>query len=167
MLLFSDASRLTGRADNGCVGASPPDGQAIFVGLAHRRGGVHRTDLGQFPNRISPTGGLALSVDGVSPNGGRPAWIGRDRTDLPERVAPRCLIHRLTQTVIAKIGRDAAEVRDGYWACFDTADLTNEARSRGAGRNFHRTPGWAAFANPLRTTYPAADEERGERSARA
>jgi len=41
-----------------------------------------------------------------------------------QSVAPRCLIHRL-RNVLAKIPTGMqAEVRDGYWAIFDTTDLT-------------------------------------------
>ena len=44
----------------------------------------------------------------------------------PTALRQRCLIHRL-RNVLAKIPAGMqAEIRDGYWACFDTADLTTE-----------------------------------------
>ena len=70
----------------------------------------------------------------------------------PTALRQRCLIHRLPN-VLAKIPAGMqAEIRDGYWACFDTADLTTEPGPRLVDLIDARL----ARRKPLPPTYPAA-----------
>ncbi len=71
----------------------------------------------------------------------------------PTALRQRCLIHRL-RNVLAKIPAGMqAEIRDGYWACFDTADLTTEPGPRLVELIDARL---GAFATRYAPTYPAA-----------
>jgi putative transposase len=71
----------------------------------------------------------------------------------PTALRQRCLIHRL-RNVLAKIPTGMqAEIRDGYWAVFDTADLTTEPGPRLVELIDARL---SALATRYTTTYPAA-----------
>ncbi|TVS86196.1 hypothetical protein FPZ47_10610 [Mycobacterium helveticum] len=71
----------------------------------------------------------------------------------PKALRQRCLIHRL-RNVLAKIPTGMqAEVRDGYWAIFDTTDLTVEPGPRLVELVDKRIE---AFAAKYADLYPAA-----------
>ncbi|EUA23244.1 transposase, Mutator family protein [Mycobacterium xenopi 4042] len=71
----------------------------------------------------------------------------------PAALRQRCLIHRL-RNVLAKIPTGMqAEIRDGYWACFDTADLKTEPGPQLVELVDARL---SAFADRYGATYPAA-----------
>jgi putative transposase len=71
----------------------------------------------------------------------------------PKALRQRCLIHRL-RNVLAKIPSGMqAEVRDGYWAIFDTTDLTVEPGPRLVEIIDKRIE---AFAAKYADLYPAA-----------
>lgn len=71
----------------------------------------------------------------------------------PTALRQRCLIQRL-RNVLAKIPAGMqAEIRDGYWACFDTEDLKTEPGPRLVELVDARL---TAFATRYTTTYPAA-----------
>ncbi|WP_239656934.1 transposase [Mycobacterium riyadhense] len=71
----------------------------------------------------------------------------------PTALRQRCLIHRL-RNVLAKIPVGMqAEICDGYWACFDTADLTTEPGPKLVELIDARLD---AFATRYAPTYPAA-----------
>src|SRR6476661_1330919 len=71
----------------------------------------------------------------------------------PTALRQRCLIHRL-RNVLAKIPAGMqAEIRDGYWAVFDTEDLKKEPGPRLVELIDARL---GAFATRYARTYPAA-----------
>jgi len=71
----------------------------------------------------------------------------------PAALRQRCLIHRL-RNVLAKIPTGMqAEIRDGYWACFDTDGLNTEPGPRLVESVDVRL---TAFADRYAPIYPAA-----------
>jgi putative transposase len=71
----------------------------------------------------------------------------------PEALRQRCLVHRM-RNILAKIPAGVrTEVRDGYWALFDTTDLTVEPGPRLVELVDERIAAFAAKYNDL---YPAA-----------
>jgi putative transposase len=124
-------------------------GKPVFVGLAP--GVVESTDAWTgFLTDLTERGlGCPLLVvcDGAR------GLIAAIEQVFPTALRQRCLIHRL-RNVLAKIPAGMqAEIRDGYWAVFDTADLTTEPGPRLVELIDARL---TAFATRYTTTYPAA-----------
>jgi len=128
--LFLDASffrmhpGLAGRADPGRVGHHHR-GQTRLRWPGPRRGRVHRRP-DRFPDRPHrPWAGM--SAAGRLRRCSRPDRC--DRADLPDRVTTT--LRDSPDNVLAKIPAGMqAEIRDGYWAVFDTADLKTEPGPR-------------------------------------
>jgi putative transposase len=102
------------------------EGKPVFVGLAPGTG--ESTDAwADFLTDLRERG-LACPLLVVSD--GAKGLIAAIEQIYPKALRQRCLIHRL-RNVLAKIHTGMqAEVRDGYWAIFDTTDLTVEPGPR-------------------------------------
>src|SRR6516162_356171 len=124
-------------------------GKPVFVGLAP--GVVESTDAwAGFLTDLTDRG-LACPLLVVS-DGARGLIAAMEQV-FPTALRQRCLIHRL-RNVLAKIPAGMqAEIRDGYWAVFDTADLTTEPGPRLVELIDARL---SAFATRYAATYPAA-----------
>lgn len=124
-------------------------GKPIFVGLAP--GVVESTDAwAGFLTDLTERGlGCPLLVvsDGAA------GLIAAIEQIFPTALRQRCLIHRV-RNVLAKIPAGMqAEIRDGYWACFDTAEATTEPGPKLVELIDARLTAFAARYAP---TYPAA-----------
>ena len=97
------------------------EGKPVFVGLSPGTG--ESTDAwADFLTDLRERG-LATPLLVVSD--GAKGLIAAIEQIYPKALRQRCLIHRL-RNVLAKIPTGMqAEVRDGYWAIFDTTDLTS------------------------------------------
>ena len=125
------------------------DGKPVFVGLAPGSG--ESTDawadfLTDLRDRGLPSPLLVIS-DGAA------GLIAAIEQTFPKALRQRCLVHR-ARNVLAKIPTGMqAEIRDGYWALFDTKDLTTEPGPRLVELIDARI---TAFADTYAPTYPAA-----------
>ena len=124
-------------------------GKPVFVGLAP--GVVESTEAwADFLTDLTDRG-LACPLLVVS-DGAR-GLIAAIEQVFPTALRQRCLIHRL-RNVLAKIPTGMqAEIRDGYWAVFDTEDLKKEPGPRLVELVDARL---TAFATRYTSTYPAA-----------
>lgn len=124
-------------------------GKPVFVGLAP--GVVESTEAwADFLTDLTDRG-LACPLLVIS-DGAR-GLIAAIEQVFPTALRQRCLIQRL-RNVLAKIPAGMqAEIRDGYWACFDTEDLKTEPGPRLVELVDARL---TAFATRYTTTYPAA-----------
>src|ERR1700758_1481829 len=98
------------------------EGKPVFIGLAPGTG--ESTDAwADFLTDLTERGlvcPLLVVSDGAA------GLIAAIEQVLPAALRQRCLIHRV-RNVLAKIPTGMqAEIRDGYWAIFDTTDLTVE-----------------------------------------
>jgi putative transposase len=125
------------------------DGKPAFIGLAPGTGesfdAWHEflTDL-QDRGLSSP---LLVISDGAK------GLIAAVEQAFPAALRQRCLIHRL-RNVLAKIPTGMqAEIKDAYWAVFDTADMKTPPGPRLVETIDRRID---ALANKYRTSYPAA-----------
>jgi len=124
-------------------------GKPIFVGLAP--GVVESTDA--WANFLTDLTDRGLACPLLVVSDGAAGLIAAIEQIFPTALRQRCLIHRL-RNVLAKIPAGMqAEIRDGYWACFDTADLTTEPGPRLVELIDARL---GAFATRYAPTYPAA-----------
>jgi putative transposase len=71
----------------------------------------------------------------------------------PAALRQRCLIHRLRNTLAKTPAGMQAEIRDGYWALFDTEGLKTEPGPRLVEPIDYRM---TEFVDHYRATYPAA-----------
>ena len=95
------------------------EGTPVFVGLS--AGGAESTDAwGDFLDDLTQRGlrpPLLVISDGAA------GLLNAAESALPCSLRQRCLIHRC-RNVLAKVPAEAqAEIRDAYWAIFDTDDL--------------------------------------------
>jgi len=95
------------------------DGAPVFVALA--AGGSESTDAwGDFLDELCARGlrpPLLVISDGAA------GLINAAETALPRSLRQRCLIHR-ARNVLAKVPAESqTEIRDAYWALFDTDEL--------------------------------------------
>ena len=95
------------------------DGEPVFVALT--AGGSESTDAwGDFLDELRVRGlrpPLLVISDGAA------GLIAAAETGLPRSLRQRCLIHR-ARNVLAKVPAEAqTEIRNAYWALFDTDDL--------------------------------------------
>lgn len=94
-------------------------GAPVFVALA--AGGSESTDAwGDFLDELTSRGlrpPLLVISDGAA------GLINATESGLPRSLRQRCLIHR-SRNLLAKVPAEAqTEIRDAYWAIFDTDDL--------------------------------------------
>jgi putative transposase len=125
------------------------DGKPVFVGLAPGVG--ESTDAwSDFLTDLTDRG---LSCPLLVVSDGAAGLIAAIEQVLPAALRQRCLIHRL-RNILAKIPIGMhAEIRDGYWACFDTDAATTETGPRLVEQIDARL---TAFADRYGPTYPAA-----------
>ena len=127
-------------------------GAPVFVALA--AGGSESTDAwGNFLDELTGRGlrpPLLVISDGAA------GLINAAESSLPRSLRQRCLIHRC-RNYLAKLPAHAqTEMRDAYWAIFDTDDLIAAGLQPGpklVAAVQHRID---AFADQYGRTYPAA-----------
>ncbi len=124
-------------------------GKPAFIGLAPGSGesaDAWADFLADLKDRGLPSPLLVISD-------GAPGLIAAIEQAFPRALRQRCLIHR-ARNVLAKVpaGRQA-EVKDAYWAAFDTEDLKTQPGPRLVELIDHRITEMAARYAP---TYPAA-----------
>jgi transposase-like protein len=101
-------------------------GKPIFVGLAPGSG--ESTDA--WADFLIDLRERGLGCPLLAVSDGAKGLIAAVEQVFPQALRQRCLIHRL-RNILAKIPAGVqAEVRDGYWALFDTTDLTVEPGPR-------------------------------------
>jgi transposase-like protein len=125
------------------------DGKPVFVGLANGAGESTEawadflTDL----RERGLTSPLLVISDGAA------GLIAAIEQTFPKALRQRCLVHR-ARNVLAKIPTGMqAEIRDGYWAIFDTTDLDTQPGPRLVELVNARI---SEFADKYAATYPAA-----------
>lgn len=124
-------------------------GKPVFVGLAPGSG--ESTDA--WADFLTDLGERGLTCPLLIVSDGARGLIAAIEQVFPQALRQRCLIHRL-RNILAKIPTGVqAEVRDGYWAIFDTADLTLEPGPRLVELVDKRID---AFAAKYADLYPAA-----------
>jgi putative transposase len=124
-------------------------GKPVFVGLAP--GVVESTDA--WANFITDLTDRGLACPLLVVSDGAAGLIAAIEQIFPTALRQRCLIHRL-RNVLAKIPAGMqAEIRDGYWACFDTAEFTTAPGPRLVELIDARL---GAFTARYAPTYPAA-----------
>ena len=98
------------------------EGKPVFVGLSPGTG--ESTDA--WADFLTDLGERGLGCPLLVVSDGAKGLIAAIEQIYPKALRQRCLIHRL-RNVLAKIPTGMqAEVRDGYWAIFDTTDLNIE-----------------------------------------
>ena len=127
-------------------------GTPVFVALA--AGGTESTDAwGDFLDELVGRGlrpPLLVISDGAA------GLINAAQTALPRSLRQRCLIHRC-RNVLAKVPAEAQrELRDAYWATFDTEDLIAAGLQPGPGLVAAVQGRIDAFAEKYGRAYPAA-----------
>src|SRR6202165_3151144 len=109
-------------------------------------GGGSHTDVG--PGGLPPP--LLVISDGAA------GLINAAESSLPRSLRQRCLIHRC-RNVLAKVPAEAQrELRDAYWATFDTEDLIAAGLQPGPGLVAAVQRRIDAFAQKYGRAYPAA-----------
>lgn len=125
------------------------DGKPVFVGLASGSG--ESTDA--WVDFLTDLTDRGLSSPLLVVSDGARGLIAAIEQIFPAALRQRCLIHRL-RNVLAKIPTGMqAEIRDGYWALFDTAEADIEPGPRLVELIDSRV---SAFAARYGATYPAA-----------
>ncbi len=98
------------------------EGKPVFVGLASGSG--ESTDA--WAGFLTDLRDRGLAAPLLVVSDGAKGLIAAIEQIYPKALRQRCIIHRL-RNVLAKIPTGMqAEIRDGYWAIFDTTDLTIE-----------------------------------------
>jgi len=128
------------------------DGAPVFVALT--AGGSESTDAwGDFLDELRARGlrpPLLVISDGAA------GLIAAAETALPRSLRQRCLIHRC-RNVLAKVPAEAqAEIREAYWALFDTDDLIAAGAAPGPGLVAAVQGRIDAFAAQYARVFPAA-----------
>ena len=128
------------------------EGAPVFVALT--AGGSESTDAwGDFLDELVGRGlrpPLLVISDGAA------GLINAAETALPRSLRQRCLIHRC-RNVLAKVPAEAQrELRDAYWATFDTEDLIAAGLQPGPGLVAAVQRRIDAFAEKYGRAYPAA-----------
>jgi putative transposase len=125
------------------------EGKPAFIGLGPGTGesfDAWKDFLADLRDR-----GLASPLLVISD--GAPGLIGAIEQIYPKALRQRCLVHRC-RNLLAKVPAGMqAEVKDAYWAIFDTEDLKTPPGPRLAEIIDHRID---AFADRYRGLYPAA-----------
>ena len=128
------------------------DGKPVFVALA--AGGRESADAwGDFLDELAGRGlrpPLLVISDGAA------GLINATESSLPRSLRQKCLIHRC-RNVLAKVPATAQEeIRDAYWAIFDTAELTAAGIQPGQRLVTAVQARIDAFAETYGSLYPAA-----------
>jgi putative transposase len=125
------------------------DGKPAFVGLAPGSGesaDAWHDFLQDLKDRGLPSPLLIISD-------GAPGLIAAIEQAFPRALRQRCLIHR-ARNVLAKVPAGMqAEIKDAYWALFDTEDLTTKPGPKLVELVDHRI---TEMASRYSATYPAA-----------
>ena len=125
------------------------DGKPAFIGLAPGSGesaDAWHDFLTDLKDRGLPSPLLVIS-DGAS------GLIAAIEQAFPKALRQRCLIHR-ARNVLAKVPAGMqAEIKDAYWALFDTEDLKTQPGPELAELAGHRI---TEMAGRYSATYPAA-----------
>jgi putative transposase len=124
-------------------------GKPAFIGLAPGSGesaDAWHDFLADLKQRGLPCPLLVISD-------GAPGLIAAIEQAFPKALRQRCLIHR-ARNILAKVPAGMqAEVKDAYWALFDTGDLTTQPGPRLVELVDHRI---TEMAGRYSATYPAA-----------
>jgi putative transposase len=124
-------------------------GKPAFIGLAPGSGesaDVWYDFLQDLKDRALPSPLLVISD-------GAPGLIAAIEQAFPKALRQRCLIHR-ARNVLAKVPAGMqAEIKDAYWALFDTEDLKTKPGPRLVELVDHRI---TEMAGRYSATYPAA-----------
>jgi putative transposase len=124
-------------------------GKPAFIGLASGTGESAEA-WGDFVTDLKERG---LSSPLLVISDGAPGLISAIEQAFPKALRQRCLIHRC-RNLLAKVPAGMqAEVKDAYWAIFDTGDLTTPAGPKLAEIIDARID---AFAAKYQALYPAA-----------
>ena len=128
------------------------DGAPVFVALG--AGGSESTDAwGDFLDELTRRGlrpPLLVISDGAA------GLINAAESSLPRSLRQRCLIHRC-RNLLAKVPAEAqTELRDAYWAIFDTDTLTAAGMQPGPGLVAAVQARIDTFAEKYARAYPAA-----------
>ena len=128
------------------------EGAPVFVALA--AGGSESTDAwGDFLDELIGRGlrpPLLIISDGAA------GLINAAESSLPRSLRQRCLIHRC-RNLLAKLPAEAqSELRDAYWAIFDTDDLITAGMTPGPKLVAAVQARIDAFADKYARAYPAA-----------
>jgi putative transposase len=125
------------------------EGKPAFIGLAPGSGesaDAWADFLADLKDRGLPSPLLVISD-------GAPGLISAIEQAFPKALRQRCLIHR-ARNVLAKVPAGMqAEVKDAYWALFDTDDLTTSPGPKLVELVDHRI---TQMAGRYSATYPAA-----------
>jgi putative transposase len=125
------------------------DGKPVFVGLAPGTG--ESTDA--WADCLTDLRDRGLTCPLLVVSDGARGLIAAIEQVFPHALRQRCLIHRV-RNVLAKIPAGMqAEIRDGYWACFDTDELHTEPGPPLVESVDARL---TAFADRYAAIYPAA-----------
>jgi putative transposase len=124
-------------------------GKPAFIGLAPGTG-ESADAWGDFLADLTDRG---LTSPLLVISDGAPGLIGAIEQAYPRALRQRCLVHR-ARNILAKIPAGMqAEVKDAYWAIFDTENLTTPPGPKLTELIDARVD---AFAGRYRSTYPAA-----------
>src|SRR4029077_3598847 len=124
-------------------------GKPAFIGLAPGAGesvDAWHDFLQDLKDRGLPSPLLVISD-------GAPGLIAAIEQAFPKALRQRCLIHRARNVLARAPAGMQAEVKDAYWALFDTEDLTTKPGPRLVELVDHRITEMACRYAP---TYPAA-----------
>jgi putative transposase len=125
------------------------DGKPVFVGLTPGSG-ESADAWADFLTDLKDRG-LACPLLGISD--GAKGLIAAIEQVFPAALRQRCLIHRLRNVLAKTPAGMQAEIRDGYWAVFDTDGLKTEPGPRLVELIDNRL---TEFAERYAATYPAA-----------
>jgi putative transposase len=125
------------------------DGKPAFIGLAPGTG----ESFDAWHNFLTDCKDRGLHSPLLVISDGAKGLIAAVEQAFPAALRQRCLIHRL-RNILAKIPTGMqAEIKDAYWAVFDTADIKSPPGPRLVEIVDRRID---ALANKYRTSYPAA-----------
>src|SRR5579863_5218683 len=125
------------------------DGKPVFIGLGPGSG-ESADAWGDFLQDLKDRG-LASPLLVISD--GNPGLIGAIEQSFPKALRQRCLVHR-ARNIIAKVPAGMqAEIKDAFWAIFDTSELKTKPGPRLVEFVDHRI---TQTADKYAPTYPAA-----------
>ena len=128
------------------------DGAPVFVALA--AGGSESTD--SWAEFLDELVGRGLRPPLLVVSDGAAGLINAAESSLPRSLRQRCLIHRC-RNLLAKVPAEAqTEVRDAYWAIFDTEGLIAAGMQPGPKLVAAVQARVDAFAETYRSVYPSA-----------
>src|SRR5208337_4214718 len=112
-------------------------------------------DASMFKMHAGARAEPVLAAWGITTDGA-PGLINAAETALPRSLRQRCLIHRC-RNLLAKVPAEAqTEIRDAYWAIFDTDELTAAATTPGPELVAAVQRRIDAFADTYNRAFPSA-----------